>query len=49
MLSDAQLASNYGYVVARQRADGAIAFTVYAYQTHAAVRTFNVTPTGGPA
>jgi predicted phosphodiesterase len=32
--------SNYGYVVARQRQDGAIVFTSYDYMTNAAVQTF---------
>ncbi len=39
-------AINYGYVVARQRPDKALAFTVYDYATHAVISKFAVTPTG---
>jgi hypothetical protein len=41
--------TNYGYVVARQRADGAIAFTAYDYATHAVLKTFAVHADGSKA
>jgi hypothetical protein len=41
-------AVNYGYVIARQRADGAIAFTSYDYMTNAVVDTFAVKADGTP-
>ncbi len=40
---------NYGYVVARQRTDGAIAFTAYDYSTNAVIKTFAVKADGSVA
>ncbi len=39
---------NYGYVVARQRADMALDFHVYDYATHATIASFVVKPDGTP-
>jgi hypothetical protein len=39
---------NYGYVVARQRADGAIVFKAYDYATNAVIKTFAVKADGTP-
>jgi hypothetical protein len=40
--------ANYGYVIARQRPDGAIALTAYEYDTNAVVRQFAVKADGSP-
>lgn len=40
---------NYGYVIARRRADGAMQFTAYDYMSHAVFQTFAVHPDGTPA
>jgi hypothetical protein len=40
--------ANYGYVIARQRSDGAIVFTEYDYATNAANATFAVKADGTP-
>ena len=39
-------AMNYGYVLARQRVDGALQFFVYDYQSHALLQTFAVDANG---
>jgi hypothetical protein len=41
--------TNYGYVVATERADHAIVFTAYDYMTHAVLKTFAVNPDGSSA
>ena len=41
-------AVNYGYVIAQQRADGAIVFKSYDYMTNAVVETFAVKADGTP-
>jgi hypothetical protein len=40
---------DYGYVIAQQRADGAVAFTAYDYMTNAQQTTFAVNADGTPA
>ena len=42
-------AAQYGYVVARQRSDGAMVLTAYDYDTHATAQRFAVQPNGGAA
>lgn len=42
-------AAQYGYVVARQRSDGAMVLTAYDYDTHATAQRFAVWPDGRPA
>jgi glycine/D-amino acid oxidase-like deaminating enzyme len=42
-------ASNHGYVIARQRADGAIVFTSYDFVANAVVETFALTADGKAA
>jgi hypothetical protein len=41
--------SNYGYVIARQRSDGAVVFTSYDYMTKAVVETFALKADGSAA
>jgi hypothetical protein len=41
-------ALDYGYVIAQQRADGAMVFTSYDYMTNAVVDTFAVKADGTP-
>jgi len=41
--------SQYGYVIARQRSDGAIVFTSYDYTNNSVVETFALTATGAAA
>jgi hypothetical protein len=42
-------ASNHGYVIARQRPDGAIVFTSYDFATNGVVETFALTADGKAA
>ena len=40
---------NYGYVVVRQRVDGAVQFATFDYQSHALLHSFAVDANGNPA